>query len=478
MESLFQYARDWRRWFALCTPHDRWRVAKLYEGLLAATEHWDVKSVELAVECPECGEMLLAIAYLLQWSFVALDPIKFRNLAFAFLRRTLARVAPSSAGDTSKTTTALVVAGQRREYTNGSDAFAGDFRSALTQEQWTSPGHVTKHCARLKKMVNVSANDMYTERHGSAARDIHRRREPGRDWYHRVAVSLLLRERLMRMDAGRLYAFTHMLLEIAAAYRDLERNTDFLCLVSDAHKALTARCTTQLVEINERGCTCMAKCMGLVGDELDLQELALHAFANTSTIDVCGSCRLSLRTCRRRTWSSTVPEMSTCSECAASVMERVSLVEFETAADGSVRHSHRFYTSCSKMLSTKKPSAGILYGVCAGRRTCKQLVKNTVRCRSDVPYTDIDFWFRCQECRNTGAAAKDESCLGQWMRGELSEAVRICIGCRVAARCRHAQLNLIGRMRAADGTAAFGRASYAFARLVAAFELPFVSCRK
>ena len=468
LKRIFGCLTSWRSWCDISTalrpPEGYSRdLLNFYEGLL--TVYYKIDSsgggggdddddddddddvTRAALYDNECGELLFYINSLLQWTFVQMNENDFEVLTLALLQRTLKAASSvnnnnSNNNTKKKNTIEWISKGRLRK---SADV---DFKSILSDHKWTCPTFMKKHCANIKKTVNQAGNDLTTQRYATASVDIHRRRKPGVDWCRRVAILELIREHFMRADVSRLYLVSNLLLRLCAANDDLLKNIDFLCLVNDAQTCLVARCSTQLLELNEPGCFCRTKCFGLVGASADLERYALYAFNNSTSVDVCGMCRLSMSTCVKRTYSSSIPGVSSCSDCAATLCERVQLTVLKTRASGLICFSHRFYTSCSKMFARDKPTGGVMEGVCFGERTCKRRVRNKIRGQREEnlpPFNDIDFWFTCKECRSrtgiTMHSVRAVDCLSRWMRGDITDRPeRICVGCRVAARCRHYQL--------------------------------------
>jgi len=411
-------------WYAVASKDELDNIRQLYAAMCASTNNiTSEERIKTCVASTPCGRLLMQIVHRLRWTLISVNTRDFEVLCSCLRRRLLTDCIQKEFEDEERKTLAI------------------QFKSLLqpTHLKWTVPSFVRKQCALVKFTANFSSNSNITELHKTAPDHIDNNRDVGRGWCERMATVQLIREHMARMEPGVLYAFSDLLVDMCTRQnKDWSKNVDFICLLSNAAMALSARVNSQLIDITAKGCTCTVKCFGRVGHKPELETLSRFGFTNGSTIRVCGLCRKSTKQGGKKCLNGICPSVESCSACACSLFEYVQLCTLDYT-ETAYKHAHRFYT---------ENSMKTIHGVCAGDRTCKQMIKKTNnKLISDRPsFNNIAMWFICSACKETRSEPK-EDCLSQYVTGQFNDPAEICCGCRLAARCRHVELNLISRMQ-------------------------------
>ena len=305
--ALVSY-EDWR---VAASKTDLDTIRQLYEEICISTNK--IMSGERTKTClasTTCGTLLMQIVHRLQWTLFAVNTREFETLCGCLRRR-------------------LLTDSIQKEFEEEErKVLSFPFKSLLQpiDLKWSVPVFVKKQCALVKYTANVSANSNITELHKTAPDHIDNTRDVRRGWCKRVATLELIREHIARMDTGVLYAFSDLLVDMCTRQNeDWVKNVDFICLLSNAAMALSARANCQLIDITEKGCTCTVKCFGRVGHEPEFETLAQFAFTNGSTIRVCGLCRKSSKQVGKKCLNGTCPSVESCSACACCLFEVVQL---------------------------------------------------------------------------------------------------------------------------------------------------------
>jgi hypothetical protein len=253
------------------------------------------------------------------------------------------------------------------------------------------------------------------------------------------------------------------------------RDANLLHLFHNLRTILNARFQAKVIEINERDCTCHAKCMGMIGDNETLKQFYTTALRSRASTVVSAIGRLSHKVDNttsqkpKRYLHSHAPTIATCSGDGASTLRLISLYRLEKVTgynDGRFLYTHRFYSSNSTVFTDEiyrnlpTSSTARIYGMCfSGQRKCHKMLTDVVHSAKQVtrkaPLDDVCAWYRCRKCANVEhydnsdhfgphEAIHTDTCIdaivAQVRYKKISypeAALRMCDGCVASFMCHH-----------------------------------------
>ena len=278
---------------------------------------------------------------------------------------------------------------------------------------------------------------------------------------------------------------------------------DLVFLCQQLSIMVAARFKNKVVEVNERGCSCHAKCFGLrVTPELEDAFYREHLEARAGT-RISGVSRLSLTVSHttayrpRRQINPDNPSLSSVtldSTTKTWLLPLYHLSSFDDESEKSFRYSHRFYLSNALPVvdAVHRPriastASGKYYGLCyGGSRTCWKAIQGGIgSARSRNPsaggFAGECGWWRCRGCRDHPVYRKDShlfpdpkhhngTCVAHLMRlyekaqaaaaaanadGSAGDDMRVasfvpwhllCRGCRASLSCKHTLLGYVNSL--------------------------------
>ncbi|UCX57042.1 ORF51 [Haliotid herpesvirus 1] len=299
-----------------------------------------------------------------------------------------------------------------------------------------------------------------------------------------------------RLSGGRPLDSTH----IPAAL-----DADMIHLFTHVSTALKSRLTTKSIDVMPYDCTCYVKCRGPSYGHVKFNQMVDDLHHTALSTRICGLCRLSLTVKNttsakpKRYMMPECPGVTVCSHdgCSTAFLSRTNIFDKEEEGKGLFTAGHRVFISNSlpitdplyrQKVSTAK---GRHFTTCiSGSRTCYgRAVKNInsakqseQREREKIPksketkealfkpdFYNLKKWWRCNPCQDMAdynpeshtffrEAMHDRSCVGTFLssiKGGLCKVTQafvdekckmMCLNCRAACMCRHAQSGLVNRM--------------------------------
>lgn len=347
-----------------------------------------------------------------------------------------------------------------------------------------------------KRGVGILHNNFITERYQRAKNfseeDVFSPTNTGVNFCRRVAVmESLINGKIPFMTLESLTQFTELLYErITGGTMTLDHNplpqsldADIIHLFTHVSTALKSRLTVKSVELMPPDCTCYTKCYGPTYGYKRITKFMNDLEHTSFATRICGLCRLSLTVKNttsakpKRYISPENPGISTCSHdgCSTGFISRTNICNREFDDVYSIAHRSFITNSLpitdalyKNRVSTAK---GRVYMNCvSGSRNCYGCAVKSINSAKQKRFTpdfyNLKQWWRCSACKNMDVYDPEnhayftedmqrKSCIGLFyhrlpskptMQDVETEAASMCMNCRVAVMCRHAQDGLTNRM--------------------------------
>lgn len=239
---------------------------------------------------------------------------------------------------------------------------------------------------------------------------------------------------------------------------------------------MRSRINVKYVEVNIAQCTCLAKCMGLIGKMGSVKDEIEKDILCTSNMEiVCAFCRSapavestkSTKKARRE-----IPVRNTaydrCAGCGTAMYKfaRLYICDIRKGQHDrtEIRFSARFFTTSSRRFTNEidgkkdKTPAAKFHGMCVGGdRRCNQLVQveeaSMPKIKPPNLLSNTRLWTRCLRCCNRDhvtsmlsslrivntEAIEKNSCLARFINDKNDKITieEFCTGCLIASTCFH-----------------------------------------
>ena len=354
-----------------------------------------------------------------------------------------------------------------------------------------------KSSTTSKRGVGLLQNSLITERYYNALNDddIHRNVKTDVNFCKRVALvekivnaqipfmtldslSQIIDLIYTRLTAGKMTIETDKFVPKAAL------DADMIHLFIQLKTAHRSRCMTKTIELLPPDCTCHLKCRGPIYGRKVLNKLVDQLYQTSHASKICGLCRLAMsveNTTSAKPKEYMNPENPALSACSfdgcTTSFNSPSHFFYPVKNDQNQDHvyeiGHRAFITNSLTItdSVYKKSVSTATGrvstMCiSGSRTCTRGVIKMIRSARQVKF-DPDFynlhkWWRCSVCVTVKPYCPDAhefftedihkmSCIGLFFANIKSHptsediarlAATMCLPCRMACMCRHAQSGL------------------------------------
>lgn len=300
-------------------------------------------------------------------------------------------------------------------------------------------------------------------------------------YVQKVAITRMIFHLCTNITTPKLMSLLHVLIQNTKEITVLQRCHWNLYVINFLCSMLKSRLESKLWEVNEPGCTCQTKCLGLVGSS-PIQDIVYDLFKDVTEIITCGTCCLTFNTENssntkikknfvsnstdkaRRNLFVSLPGVQSCALDGNTSLKKTKLISMNVNRNNTYSFSHRMFvpnaTTLLQEISgfAKKKSKTTLYGICyGGPRTCtNKFLKVWTPKKSDqsafFENKQAD-WSRCFSCVENNRifdisieimdCTQNDTCIGKYFRSSGTVPVeRFCSGCLMAILCRHFQLFL------------------------------------
>jgi hypothetical protein len=336
-----------------------------------------------------------------------------------------------------------------------------------------------KFLTPMKRQLGQLMNDTITDRWEAAATLPHYLDyvvNPGPNYALQTALSEYAINKAVDLDLRDLIILAQYVAEYVSTNC---RDVNLLHIFYNLRTMLNARFQTKVIEVNERDCTCHAKCMGQIGGSDTLTRLYTVMVRTHASTTVTAISRLSHKVDNttslkpKRYLHTHAPSIATCSGDGSSALRLISLYRLENIdSKGRFLYTHRFYTTNSIVFTDEiyrgalTTSTARIYGICfSGHRKCHKRLTTTIRSAKQqprqAPLTDVISWYRCTRCASVNVydeshhygpheAIHQKTCIDHFVTGVRDKsityeeaALRICDGCVASFMCRHMLQGLV-----------------------------------